>query len=121
MMNKFQSRVRRGLKAKAVIRQSKSHRPRLVVFRSATHIYSQIVVRVDGGDKVLASSSTLDKEIKSNLSGNKCDQARQVGRILAERAMKAQISNVAFDRSGFKYHGRVKALAEGAREGGMNF
>jgi large subunit ribosomal protein L18 len=121
MMNKFQSRVRRGLKAKAVIRQSKSNRPRLVVFRSAVHIYSQIVVRVEGGDKVLVSSSTIDKEIRRTLTGNKCDQAREVGRVLAERAIKAQISCVAFDRAGFRYHGRVKALAEGAREGGINF
>lgn len=120
-MNKLKSRQRRSLKAKAIIRNAKSNRPRLVVYRSGSHIYSQIIVTAEGGDKVLASSSTLDNEVKSSLNGNKCDQARQVGLVLAERAKKNDISAVAFDRAGYKYHGRVKALADGAREGGLNF
>lgn len=120
-MNKFKSRERRGLKTKAVIRKSKSNRPRLVVFRSSSHIYSQIIVSAPNGDEVIASSSTLDKEIKTSLSGNKSEQARLVGLALAERAKAKDIVAVAFDRSGFKYHGRVKALADGAREGGLNF
>lgn len=118
-MNKSNSRKRRGLKAKAIIRQSS--RPRLVVFRSSSHIYSQIIVSGECGDQVLVSSSTVDKQVKSNLTGNKSDQATQVGKILAERAKIMQISDVAFDRAGFKYHGRVKALADGAREAGLNF
>ena len=120
-MNKIQSRVRRGLKTKAIIRKAKSNRPRLVVFRSGSHIYSQIVVQALLGDEVLVSSSTVDKEVKAALKGNKCDQAREVGRVLAERAKLKDISAVAFDRAGFNYHGRVKALANGAREAGLNF
>ena len=121
MMNKYKSRERRGLKTKAIIRKSKSNRPRLVVYRSSTHIYAQIVISAPAGDEVLVSSSSVDKELKQSLSGKKCEIARQVGLALAERAKSKKISEVAFDRSGFKYHGRVKALAEGAREGGVNF
>ena len=118
-MNKIKSRARRGLKTKAVIRLS--NRPRLVVFRSGSHIYSQIIVSGCAGDEVIVSSSTIDKQTKASLTGNKSEQAKQVGRILAERAKMKEISDVAFDRAGFKYHGRVKALAEGAREAGLNF
>lgn len=118
-MNKCKSRTRRGLKAKAIIRQS--NRPRLVVFRSSSHIYSQIIISGGCGDQVLVSSSTVDKQVKDKLTGNKSEQAAQVGRILAERAKTMEISDVAFDRAGFKYHGRVKALADGAREAGLNF
>lgn len=118
-MNKVQSRARRGLKTKAIIRLSS--RPRLVVFKSGSHIYSQIVISGPAGDEVLVSSSTVDKEIRSTLSGNKSDQALEVGKILAKRAKNIEIVDVAFDRAGYKYHGRVKALADGAREGGLNF
>jgi len=119
MMNKIKSRARRGLKSKAIIRQS--DRPRLVVYRSGSHIYSQIVVSGELGDEVLVSSSTLDKSVKTELTGNKSEQALNVGRILAKRAQEKGISAVAFDRAGYKYHGRVKALAAGAREAGLNF
>ena len=118
-MNKYNARARRGLKTKAIIRQST--RPRLVVYRSSTHIYSQIVVAGEMGDNVIASSSTIDAELKANLSGNKCEQAAQVGKLLASRDIEKNITDVAFDRSGYKYHGRVKALADGAREAGLNF
>ncbi len=118
-MNKFQARSRRGLKTKAIIKQSK--RPRLTVHRSGTHMYSQILVRGDLGDVVIVSASTLDKEIKPTLTGNKCDQAQQVGKLLATRAKEKSLTEVAFDRAGYKYHGRVKALADGAREAGLNF
>lgn len=118
-MNKIKSRARRGSRTKAIIRQS--GKPRLVVFRSGSHIYSQIVVSGEQGDEVIASSSTLDKQVKPTLSGNKSEQAMQVGRHLAERAKKKEIIDVAFDRSGYKYHGRIKALAEGAREAGLKF
>ena len=118
-MNKTIARHRRGSKTKSIIRQSR--RPRLVVFRSGMHIYSQIIVSGDKGDQVIASSSTLDKALKSQLAGNKCDQAKQVGQLLAARAKDKNIIDVAFDRAGYKFHGRVKALATGAREAGLNF
>lgn len=118
-MNKHQTRIRRSLKTKAIIRQSK--RPRLVVHRSAVHIYAQIVLPTDQGDQVLASASTMDKALKQNLKGNKCEQAESVGKLLAERAKEKNLLEVAFDRSGYKYHGRVAALAKGAREAGLIF
>lgn len=119
-MNKHISRNRRGLKAKALIR--KSGRARLVVYRSGTHIYSQIVQADALGDKVLVTCSTVDKEIKASLAGKcKVDQASLVGKLLGKRAKDQGITEVAFDRAGYKYHGRVKALAEGAREAGLDF
>lgn len=118
-MNKYKARVRRGLKAKAILRHST--RPRLVVYRSSSHIYSQIIVRGETGDTVIASSSTLDKELRSSLAKTKVEQAQQVGKLLGERAKAKNISDVSFDRAGYKYHGRVKALATGAREAGLNF
>ena len=118
-MNKFHARARRGLKTKAIIRHS--NRPRLVVYRSSVHIYSQIVVAGENGDTVIVSSSTLDTELKANLSGTKSEQAAQVGKLLAIRAKEKNVTDVAFDRAGYKYHGRVKALADGAREAGLNF
>ncbi|MDI9819602.1 MULTISPECIES: 50S ribosomal protein L18 [unclassified Legionella] len=118
-MNKQKARIRRGLKAKAILRHS--NKPRLVVYRSGSHIYSQIIVRDEKGDRVVVSSSTLDKELKSSLKGTKVEQAQQVGKLLGERAKAKQVINVAFDRAGYKYHGRVKALADGAREAGLDF
>ena len=118
-MNKQQARNRRGLKTKAIIRQSK--RPRLTVYRSGVHVYSQIVVTGEMGDVVIVSASTLDRELKPVLTGNKCEQATQVGKLLAKRASEKNLTEVAFDRAGYKYHGRVKALADGAREAGLNF
>jgi large subunit ribosomal protein L18 len=119
-MNKHNSRNRRGLKAKALIR--KSGRARLVVYRSGTHIYSQIIQADTLGDKVLVVSSTIDKELRASLSGKcKVDQAALVGALLGKRAKDKGITEVAFDRAGYKYHGRVKALAEGAREAGLDF
>ena len=118
-MKKEHARKRRGLKAKAIIRLSK--RPRLVVHRSASHIYAQVIVQGERGDEVLVGASTLDKELRAALTGKKVEQAMQVGKLLAQRAKEKNIDTVAFDRAGYKYHGRVKALADGAREGGMNF
>lgn len=119
-MNKQKSRERRGLKAKALIR--KSGRLRLVVYRSGMHIYSQIVQADQLGDKVLAFCSTNDKELKASLSGKcKIDQANLVGKLLGKRAKEQGITEVAFDRAGYRYHGRVKALAEGVREAGLDF
>jgi len=118
-MNKHNARKRRALKTKYNI--IKSNKLRLVVYRSAAHIYAQIVERSEGGDKVLVSSSTVDKELKAKLKGNKCDQASLVGQLLAQRAKKKKLESVAFDRAGYKYHGRVKALADAAREAGLEF
>jgi large subunit ribosomal protein L18 len=118
-MNKQQARTRRSLKSRAIIRNSK--RPRLVVHRTAKNIYAQIVVPGEQGDVVIVSASTLDSELKSGLTGNKCEQASQVGKSLAQRAKEKNISVVAFDRAGYRYHGRVKALADGAREADLDF
>jgi large subunit ribosomal protein L18 len=119
-MNKHNSRARRGMKTKALIR--KSGRLRLVVYRSGTHIYAQIVKADQLGDKVITASSTIDKELKTSLVGkSKVEQAFLIGKLLGERAKKNGITEVAFDRGGYKYHGRVKALAEGAREAGLEF
>jgi len=118
-MNKHMARIRRGLKTKAILRHS--NRPRLVVHRTSLHIYAQIVVRDPKGDKVLVSASTLDKALKPDLTGTKTANAEKVGKLLAERAKAEKIEEVAFDRAGYKYHGRVKALADAAREAGLNF
>lgn len=119
-MNKQIARTRRGLKAKARIKLS--GRPRLVVHRSGTHIYCQIMQPNTNGDVVITQCSTLDKEIRTALTGNnKVDQAKKVGELLAKRAKDKGVNQVAFDRAGYKYHGRIKALADGAREAGLDF
>jgi large subunit ribosomal protein L18 len=94
--------------------------PRLTVHRSGRHIYAQVIA-ADGGH-VIAAASTLQKELKSGLSStsNK-DAAKAVGKAIAEKAVAAGISDVAFDRSGYRYHGRVAVLADAAREGGLKF
>ena len=92
-------------------------RPRLNVFRSGTNIYAQIIDDVNG--KTLASASSLDKTLKG--VGANCEAAKKVGQLVAERAKAAGITTVVFDRGGYVYHGRVAALAEGAREGGLEF
>lgn len=95
-------------------------RPRLVVFRSLKHMYAQVINDIDG--HTLVSASTLDPELKGQLeaTGNQ-DAAREVGKLVAKRALEAGIEKVVFDRGGNLYHGRVAALAEGAREGGLHF
>ena len=117
-MNKKQSRIRRATKTRANIRTKAVNR--LCVHRTPRHVYAQIIAPC--GSQVLASASTLDKEIKAQVknSGN-IEAAALVGKFIAERCKKAGVSKVAFDRSGFKYHGRVKALAESAREHGIEF
>ena len=95
-------------------------RPRLCVFRSLNHIHAQIVD--DSKGHTLASASTLDPEIRNDKNGkSKTDKAALVGNMIAERAKKKKIDRVVFDRGGYKYHGRVKALAEAARQGGLKF
>lgn len=100
--------------------QGRAQRPRLSVFRSLKHIYAQIID--DTRARTLVSASSLDTELRQTMkSGGNVAAARQVGRILAERAKAAGITQVVFDRGGYAYHGRVKALAEAAREGGLKF
>ena len=95
-------------------------RPRLNVYRSLKHIYAQIIDDTQG--HTLLAVSTLDPALRKELKGKtKTEQAAQVGRLLAERALQAGITQVVFDRGGYKYHGRVKALAEASREGGLKF
>ena len=91
---------------------------RLTVYRSARHIYAQVIS--GDGRRVLAQASTLDAALRSGTTGN-ADAARKVGALIADRAKGAGVTRVAFDRSGYKYHGRVKALADAAREGGLEF
>ena len=91
---------------------------RLCVYRSPRHIYAQVIS--PNGDLIQASASTLDKSMRDGATGN-VTSATEVGKLIAERAKAAGIEKVAFDRSGYKYHGRVKALAEAAREGGLQF
>lgn len=94
-------------------------RPRLRVFRSNRHIYAQIID--DTTNATLLAMSTDDKNFVTGEESSKCDQAKQVGLLLAEKAKSAGINHIVFDRGGYLYHGRVKALAEGAREGGLEF
>src|SRR6056300_301403 len=116
MNEKTESRLRRARKSR--IRMRTAGATRLTVHRTPRHIYAQIIA--PEGDKVLASASTLDKDLRSGVTGN-IDAASAVGKLIAERAKAAGITGVAFDRAGFKYHGRVKALADAAREGGLEF
>ncbi|MEH6468952.1 MAG: 50S ribosomal protein L18 [Porticoccus sp.] len=116
MSDKKVSRLRRARRARSKIHELGANR--LCVNRTPRHIYAQ-VISPDGGH-VLASASTLDKTLRSGQTGN-VDAATSVGSLLAERAKEAGVTKVAFDRSGFKYHGRVKALAEAAREAGLEF
>ncbi len=97
-----------------------TERPRLAVFRSNQHIYAQIID--DTQHKTLVAASTLDPELKGELeTGANCDASSQVGKLVAQRAIAQGISQVVFDRGGNLYHGRVKALADAAREGGLEF
>jgi large subunit ribosomal protein L18 len=117
-MEKKLARLRRARRARARIRELRAYR--LCVHRTPSHIYAQILA--PEGDKVLAAASTLDKGVKQGLkvTGN-IAAAVAVGRAIAEKAKQAGITTVAFDRSGFRYHGRVKALADAARENGLQF
>lgn len=117
-MDKKQSRLRRARRARARIAQLGMYR--LCVHRTPRHIYAQILA--PGGVEVLASASTLDEGVKDALkyTGN-IEAASAVGKAIADRAKSKGVSKVAFDRSGFRYHGRVRALADAAREGGLEF
>jgi large subunit ribosomal protein L18 len=116
-MNEKQSaRLRRARRGRAKMRELGM--TRLSIHRTPRHIYAQVIS--PEGDKVLASASTLDKDLRSGNTGNS-EAAAAVGKLVAERAKAAGVTEVAFDRSGFRFHGRVKALADAAREGGLEF
>ena len=114
-----ESRERRHRRVRSKVAGS-AERPRLNVFRSLEHIYAQVIDDIAG--HTLASASTIDNELSAQCSGlNKTDCARVVGKAIAVRAKAAGINSVVFDRGGYQYHGRVKALAEAAREAGLEF
>ena len=117
-MEKKTSRLRRAAKTRArIVRQGAA---RLTVHRTNLHIYAQVVD--SAGGKVLASASTLEKDVRAtHPNGARKEAAAEVGKRIAEKARAAGVTEVAFDRAGFSYHGRVKALAEAAREGGLKF
>src|ERR1700759_138580 len=107
-------RIKKGIRKRL---SGSSERPRLSVYRSNKGIYAQVIDDVSG--KTLVSASSLSKEFSSK--GTKSEQSAAVGKLVAEKAVAAGIKDVVFDRNGYLYHGRVKSLAEGAREGGLNF
>jgi large subunit ribosomal protein L18 len=112
--------VRRRRRTRAALRQSGHGRPRLSVFRSSKHIYAQVID--DESGRTLAAASTLDKTLRGELkTGADRAAAEQVGRLLAERAKAAGVEAVVFDRGGYRYHGRVKSLADAARGVGLVF
>jgi large subunit ribosomal protein L18 len=118
MDKKKAARMRRARKARAHIRRL--GKPRLTIYRSGRHIYAQVISSEDGN--VIAAASTLQKDVSADLKGT-CNKeaAAAVGKAVAEKAVKAGVKDVAFDRSGYQYHGRVKVLADAAREVGLNF
>ncbi|HQR04333.1 MAG: 50S ribosomal protein L18 [Proteobacteria bacterium] len=117
-MDKKQVRLRRARKTRAKIAELK--KVRLSVSRSNCHIYAQVFS--DCGTRVLAAASTTEAEVRQLIpNGGNVEAAKAVGKLIAERARAAGIEEVAFDRSGFNYHGRIKALADAAREGGLKF
>jgi large subunit ribosomal protein L18 len=118
MINNLDARQRRARKTRAKIAELKV--TRLSVHRTNSHIYAQIIA--ESGDKVLASASSAEAEVRSSIkNGGNVDAATLVGKRIAEKAKAAGITKVAFDRSGYKYHGRIKALADAARENGLSF
>lgn len=118
MQNLIQKRIRRAKRTRSIISEKKAIR--LSVHRTNLHIYAQIIDT--NGSKVLTSSSTLEPEIRKTLAnGGNVEAASLIGKRIAEKAKSCGIESVSFDRSGYKYHGRVKALAEAARENGLTF
>ncbi len=120
---KVEKRKRRHKRVRKKVRGTEE-RPRLTVFKSNKHIYAQIVIDPPiGPSRTITGASTLSPEIRDKVkeAKNKVEQARLVGYLIAERALAKGVKKVAFDRAGYKYHGRVKALADGAREKGLEF
>jgi large subunit ribosomal protein L18 len=120
MASTLSSFDRRKARVRRNLRRAQGDRPRLSVFRSSKHIYAQIIDDVKG--HTIAAASSIDTELKPSLEkGTDVGAAAKVGKLVAERALKAGIKDVIFDRGGYIYHGRVKALADAAREAGLNF
>lgn len=120
MLTAKQSSIRRQKRVRSQIRSKSKNRPRLSVFRSGKHIYAQIID--DDRSVTVAAASSVDKALKEKLKRG-CDRAAasEVGKLVAERAVAAGVKEVVFDRGSYMFHGRVKALAEAAREGGLSF
>jgi large subunit ribosomal protein L18 len=117
--NRSEARIRRHVRVRLNV-QGTQQRPRLSVFRSLSEIYAQVIDDQTG--HTIVSASTIDQELRVKLKGlNKSEQAKMVGKVVAERAKSKGVQAIVFDRGGFKYSGRVKALADGAREGGLVF
>ena len=110
--------ARRKQRVRLSLRRTANGRPRLSIFRSSKHIYAQVIDDAKG--ETLASASSLEKTMR-DASGANIDAAKAVGKLVAERAVKNGVTEVVFDRGGYLYHGRVKALADAAREGGLSF
>ena len=117
-LSKTERRKRIKLRIRKTV-QGTAERPRVAVFRSNKQIYAQVIDDLNG--KTLLSVSSREKEIASAEKDNKTEQAARVGKLLASKCKQAGIDNIVFDRGGYKYHGRVKSLAEAAREGGLKF
>jgi len=119
MLNKHELRERRHVRVRKKV-SGTPQRPRLAVFRSEHHIYAQVID--DTAGRTLAAASSLDKGLRTEVKyGGNVDAAKRVGQLVGERAKQAGINQVVFDRGGFAYHGRVAALADGAREAGLEF
>ncbi len=120
MSNAKELFARRQRRLRAQIRRKAIGRPRLTVFRSSKHIYAQVID--DGKGATVAAASTVDKGLKGTLkTGADIEAAKAVGKLIAERAVAAGVKEVVFDRGAYMFHGRVKALADAAREGGLQF
>ena len=120
MLSAKEMATRRRRRVRQSIRQKCQGRPRLSVFRSGKHIYAQVID--DGAGRTVAAASTVDKSLRGKVkTGADKAAAAEVGKLIAERATAAGVTNVVFDRGSYIYHGRVKALAEAAREGGLSF
>ena len=120
MAEKKGAEDRRKARVRRAIKKAANGRPRLSVFRSSKQIYAQVIDDVRG--HTVASASTLEADLKGKLkTGATVEAAKEVGKLVAERAVQAGVKQVIFDRSGYLYHGRVKALADAAREGGLDF
>ncbi len=120
MAEKLGAEDRRKARVRRAIKKAANGRPRLSVHRSSKQIYAQIID--DARGHTVVAASTLEKDVKGKLkTGADVEAAKEVGRLVAERAVQAGVKQVVFDRSGYLYHGRVKALADAAREGGLEF
>ena len=120
MLNSKQLFTRRARRTRYQLRRRAKGRPRLSVFRSGLHIYAQVIDDAQG--KTLAAASSAEKDMRKTLkTGGNIEAAAEIGKLIAERAKKAGVSEVVFDRGGYAFHGRVKALADAAREGGLSF